>query len=118
MDWIYLSRCIQVTQNSDLSDVGMLLQAVDKSAAAAGLLLLNLSWLFGVSALGLMAASRMSRKEIDAMDDMNKRGKTPQDILAKFQAAWDRKGESGPSKDGVYRFLRGRTYKRGAAWGR
>ena len=48
------------------------------------------------------------------MDDMNKRGKTPQEILAKLQAARDRKGESGPSKDGVYRFLSGHTYKRGA----
>ena len=47
------------------------------------------------------------------MDDMNKRGKTPQEILAKLQAARDRKGESGPSKDGVYRFLSGHTYKRG-----
>ena len=48
------------------------------------------------------------------MDDMNKRGKPPQEIFAKIQAARDRKGESGPSKDGVYRFLSGHTYKRGA----
>ena len=61
-----------------------------------------------------MAASHMSRKEIAKMDDMNKRGKTPQEILAKLQAARNSKGETGPSKDGVYRFLSGHTYKRGA----
>ena len=67
-----------------LSDVVILRQAVNKSAPSEGLLPPNLSWFLAASALRLMAASHMSRKEIDAMDDMKKRGKTPQEFLAKL----------------------------------
>ena len=74
---------------------------MDRSAPSEGLLSPTFSRLLAASALRVMAASHMSRKEIAKMDDMNKRGKTLQEILAKLQAARNSKGETGPSKDGV-----------------
>ena len=62
-----------------------------------------------------MSATHMSPEEVDKADSLQKGGETPQQILAKLQAARAKKGRSGPSSSGVYRFLSGETYKRGVA---
>ena len=59
-----------------------------------------------------MPASHMSPEEVALMDKMLKRGDSAKVILEKLQANRDKKGETGPGKDGVYRFIAGETYQR------
>ena len=49
------------------------------------------------------------------MDSLQKRGKCPEEILAKLRASRSKRGKIGPSKTAVYRFLAGETYKHGRA---
>jgi hypothetical protein len=63
--------------------------------------------------LSAMGSAHMSSEEVARMDRMLKRHMSPNDILDKLRSARAKKGESGPSKDGVYRFINGDTYHRG-----
>ncbi len=57
----------------------------------------------------------LSPKEVRTMDALQKQGKTPQEVLAKLQAARAKRGAGGPSANAVYRFMSGETYERGRA---
>ena len=46
------------------------------------------------------------------MDDMQKSGESPQDILSKLQRNRARRGEDGPGRSAVYNFLSGLTHRR------
>ena len=60
-----------------------------------------------------MSGPHMSEQEVATMDSLQKLGKSPSLVLKKLQANRAKKGEKGPSKSAVYRFLAGGTYKRG-----
>ena len=59
-----------------------------------------------------MAVPTMSAKEVVTMDDMQKSGETPKDILAKLQRERAKRGEDGPGCLAVYNFLSGVTHRR------
>ena len=46
------------------------------------------------------------------MDDMQKSGETPKDILAMLQRERTKRGENGPWRSAVYNFLSGMTDRR------
>ena len=58
-----------------------------------------------------MAVPTMSAKEVVTMDDMQKSGETPKDILAKLQRERAKRGEDGPGRSAVYNFLSGMTHR-------
>ena len=61
-----------------------------------------------------MSVPKLSDKEIVRMDDMQKAGESPKDILFKLQRDRARKGMSGPGHTAVYDFLSGKTHRRDA----
>jgi len=54
----------------------------------------------------------MTAAEIQTMDMLHKKGKTPQEVVAKLQADRAKRGATGPSQSAVYRFLGGGSYLR------
>ena len=55
----------------------------------------------------------MQAREITCADGMQKRGRSPGEIVAKLQRGCSPKRKRGPSKTAVYRFLSGSAYVRG-----
>ena len=56
-----------------------------------------------------MPAPKLSAQEISLIDDMQKDGEEPKDILAKLQRNRTRNGSHGPGHAAVYNFLAGKT---------
>ena len=61
-----------------------------------------------------MSAPKLAAQEITLMDDMQKDGEEPKDILAKHQRNRARKRSHGPGHTAVYNFLAGTTHRRDA----
>ena len=59
-----------------------------------------------------MAVPKMSAKEVVTMDDVQKSGETPKDILAKLQRERAKRGEDGPGRSAVYNFISGQIHRR------
>ena len=57
--------------------------------------------------------THMQAREITCADGMQKRGRSPGEIVAKLQRGRSPKRNRGPSKTAVYRFLPGSAYVRG-----
>ena len=62
-----------------------------------------------------MSVPKLTEQEVVVMDDMQKEGKAPQEILAKLQNNRARRGGVGPGHAAVYNFLSGKTHRRDAS---
>ena len=60
-----------------------------------------------------MSYSQLSQTEAEKIDQLQKGGVEPKKIIKQIQRARSKRGGSGPSPATVYRFLQGKTHKRG-----
>ena len=59
-----------------------------------------------------MAVPKLSAAKVVVMDDMQKAGETPTDIISKLQRDHSRRGDAGPGRSAIYNFLSEQTHRR------